>query len=96
MDELAWELNIDSVELRLRNETKEHQRKKLPFSAKHFVACLQTGARQFGWSERVMKPRSQQKGGRLVGWGMASASFPALRAGGTAKVCLFPNETAQV
>ena len=30
-----------------------------------------------------MKPRSQQKGGRLVGWGMASASFPALRAGGT-------------
>ncbi|MGK7887546.1 MAG: xanthine dehydrogenase family protein molybdopterin-binding subunit [Crocosphaera sp.] len=96
MDELAWELNIDPVELRLRNETKEHQRKKLPFSAKHFVECLQTGAEQFGWSERVMKPRSQKKGGRLVGWGMASASFPALRAGGTAKVCLFPDETAQV
>ncbi|CCQ55772.1 MAG: xanthine dehydrogenase family protein molybdopterin-binding subunit [Crocosphaera sp.] len=96
MDELAWELKIDPVELRLSNETKEHQRKKLPFSAKNFVECLQTGAEQFGWSERVMKPRSQQKEGRLVGWGMASASFPALRGGGTAKVCLFPNETAHI
>ncbi|MGK7957863.1 MAG: xanthine dehydrogenase family protein molybdopterin-binding subunit [Crocosphaera sp.] len=96
MDELAWELKIDPVELRLRNETKEHQRKKLPFSAKYFVECLQTGAERFGWSQRVMKPRSQQKEGRLVGWGMASASFPALRTGGTAKVCLFPNETAHV
>jgi xanthine dehydrogenase YagR molybdenum-binding subunit len=96
MDELAWELNIDPVELRLKNETKEHQRKKLPFSAKYFAECLKTGAEKFGWSQRQMQPRSQQQGGLLVGWGMASATFPAFRRGASAKVRLLPNETAHV
>ncbi|MGK7947938.1 MAG: xanthine dehydrogenase family protein molybdopterin-binding subunit [Xenococcaceae cyanobacterium] len=96
MDELAWELNIDPVELRLRNETKEHQRKKLPFSAKHFAECLTTGAEKFGWSDRQMQPRSQQQGELLVGWGMASATFPALRNSAEAKVRLLPDGTAHV
>lgn len=96
MDELAWELNIDPVELRLRNETKEHQRKKLPFSAKNFAECLTTGAEMFGWSDRQMQPPSQQQGGLLVGWGMASATFPALRNSAEAKVRLLPDGTAHV
>ena len=48
MDELAWKLKIDPVELRLKNETKEHQRTKLPFSEKYFAECLTTGAEKFG------------------------------------------------
>ncbi len=96
MDELAWELNLDPVELRLRNETKEHQRQKLPFSAKHFAECLKTGAEKFGWSQRQMQPRSQQQGELLVGWGMAAATFPALRRGAAAKVRLLPEGTAHV
>ena len=96
MDELAWELKIDPVELRLRNETKEHQRKKLPFSAKHFAECLQIGAEKFGWSQRQMQPRSQQQGELLVGWGMASATFPAFRRGASAQVRLLPDGTAHV
>ncbi len=96
MDELAWELNIDPVELRLRNETKEHQRKKLPFSAKHFAECLKIGAEKFGWSQRQMQPRSQRRGDLLVGWGMASAAFPALRSMAEAKVSLLPDGTARV
>lgn len=96
MDELAWELNIDPVELRLRNETKEHQRTKLPFSAKHFAECLKTGTAKFGWSQRPMQPRSQQQGDLLVGWGMASAAFPALRNMAEAKVRLLADGTAHV
>ncbi|VEP18305.1 putative xanthine dehydrogenase YagR molybdenum-binding subunit [Hyella patelloides LEGE 07179] len=96
MDELAWELNIDPVELRLRNETKEHQRKKLPFSAKHFAECLKTGAEKFGWSQRQMQPRSQKQGDLLVGWGMASSAFPALRSSAEAQVRLLPDGTAHV
>jgi xanthine dehydrogenase YagR molybdenum-binding subunit len=96
MDELAWELNIDPVELRLRNETKEHQRQKLPFSAKHFAECLQTGAEKFGWNQRQMQPRAHQQGSLLVGWGMAAATFPALRSKADAKVRLLPDGTAHV
>ncbi|MDJ0571050.1 MAG: xanthine dehydrogenase family protein molybdopterin-binding subunit [Pleurocapsa sp. MO_192.B19] len=96
MDELAWELNIDPVELRLRNETKEHQRTKLPFSAKHFAECLKIGAEKFGWSDRQMQPRSQQQGELLVGWGMAAAAFPALRNRAEAKIRLLPDGIAHV
>lgn len=96
MDELAWELNLDPLELRLLNETKEHQRKKLPFSEKYFAECLRVGAEKFGWNQRQMKPRSQQQGDLLVGWGMAAASFPALRSRAEAKVRLLSDGTAHV
>lgn len=96
MDELAWKLKIDPLELRSLNETKEHQRKNLPFSAKHLAECVTTGAEKFGWSQRVMEPRSQKKGELLVGWGMALSTFPALRRGTSAKVRLLPDGTAQV
>ena len=96
MDELAWELKIDPVELRLKNETKEHQRRKLPFSEKYFAECLKIGAEKFGWSKRQMQTRSVQQGDLLVGWGMAASSFPALRGRAEAKVRLLPDETARV
>ncbi|MGF1487804.1 MAG: xanthine dehydrogenase family protein molybdopterin-binding subunit [Prochloraceae cyanobacterium] len=96
MDELAWDLNLDPVELRLQNETKEHQQQKLPFSEKYFAECLKLGADKFGWSQRQMKPRSIQKGDLLVGWGMAAATFPALRNRAEAKVRLLRDGTAHV
>jgi xanthine dehydrogenase YagR molybdenum-binding subunit len=96
MDELAWALNIDPVQLRLMNETQEHQRKNLPFSAKQYVDCLKVGAQQFGWQDRAMKVRSQTKDGKLMGWGMASAVFPGYRGTTSAKVRLLPNGTVHV
>ena len=96
MDELAWKLNIDPVELRLRNETQIHQRKNLPFSAKHFAECLNIGAEKFGWNQRQMQTRSQRQGDLLVGWGMAAAAFPAGRGSAEAKVRLLPDGTAHV
>lgn len=96
MDELAWELKLDPVELRLLNETRNHQRKKLPFSAKNFAECLRMGAEKFGWNQRQMQTRSQQQDDLLVGWGMAAATFPGYRGNGEAKVRLLPDETAHV
>jgi xanthine dehydrogenase YagR molybdenum-binding subunit len=96
MDELAWALNLDPVQLRLMNETREHQRKKLPFSAKQYVECLKLGAQQFGWQDRSMKARSRMKDGKFVGWGMASAVFPGYRGATSAKVRLLPNGTVHV
>jgi xanthine dehydrogenase YagR molybdenum-binding subunit len=96
MDELAWKLNIDPVELRLRNETTAHQRTKLPFSAKHSAECLKVGADRFGWRNRPSQPRSLNRDGQLVGWGMAAATFPAMRGNTTVKVRLLPDGTVHV
>lgn len=96
MDELAWSLKIDPVELRLKNEAKQHQRKGLPFSAKHFAECLRTGAEQFGWKERPQQVRSLTRDGKLVGWGMAAATFPGYRGRASVKVRLLPDGTVHV
>lgn len=96
MDELAWMLKIDPVELRLKNEAKEHQRKDLPFSAKHFADCLRVGAEQFGWKDRPKQPRSLTRDGQLVGWGMAASTFPGLRSKASVKVRLLPDGTAHL
>ncbi len=96
MDELAWELNVDPVELRLKNETKEHQQRSLPFSAKHFAECLLVGADQFGWQNRPKQVRSLTHNGQLIGWGMAASAFPALRSSATVTVRLLADGTAHI
>jgi xanthine dehydrogenase YagR molybdenum-binding subunit len=95
MDELAWALKIDPIALRLKNEAKEHQRKGKPFSAKHFADCLNVGAERFGWKDRP-EPRSLTRDGKLVGWGMAAATFPGFRGKTSAKVRLLPDGTVHV
>ncbi|MEL6383572.1 MAG: xanthine dehydrogenase family protein molybdopterin-binding subunit [Cyanobacteria bacterium J06626_18] len=96
VDELAWSLNIDPIQLRLINQTEQHQRKKLPFSAKYFAECLEIGAKQFGWQDRPMQVRSLTRDGKLVGLGMAGTTFPGYRGSTSAKVRLLPDGTAHV
>ncbi|MDZ7962028.1 MAG: xanthine dehydrogenase family protein molybdopterin-binding subunit [Aulosira sp. DedQUE10] len=96
MDELAWQLKLDPVELRLKNEAKEHQRKGLPFSAKHFADCLRVGAEQFGWKDRPKQVRSLTRDSKLVGWGMAASTFPGMRGAATVKARLLPDGTAHI
>jgi xanthine dehydrogenase YagR molybdenum-binding subunit len=73
MDELAERLKIDPVELRIRNEPKEDPEKKVPFSTRNLVPCLQEGAKRFGWDKRQAQPGRVRDGRWLVGMGMASA-----------------------
>jgi xanthine dehydrogenase YagR molybdenum-binding subunit len=75
MDELAEALNMDPVELRIRNDTQVDPEKgpERPFSSRKLVECLRSGAQAFGWSQRNPKPGTVRDGRWLVGTGMASA-----------------------
>jgi xanthine dehydrogenase YagR molybdenum-binding subunit len=73
MDELAEKLNIDPIELRVRNEPTEDPEKYIPYSSRHLIGCLQEGARRFGWDKRAIKPGQVRDGRWLVGMGVAAA-----------------------
>ncbi len=96
MDELAVKLGMDPVELRLRNyaETDGHEDK--PFSAKKLRECYMEGAAAFGWSARKPEPRAMRDGRWLVGWGMATSTYPMNRSPASARVTLHPDGTVLV
>lgn len=72
MDELAHELGVDPVELRLRNEPAQDPEKQIPFSTRQLVQCLREGARRFGWDKRHPKPGQVREGRWLLGMGMCA------------------------
>ena len=73
MDELAERLNLDPMDLRLRNDTQTDPEHHLPFASRHLAECLREGAVRFGWNKRVAKPASVTDGRWFVGLGVASA-----------------------
>ncbi len=77
MDELAERLGIDPVRLRLRNEPTVGPASGLPFSSRNLVACLEEGARRFGWAGRDPRPGVRREGRWLLGTGMATAVYGA-------------------
>ena len=96
MDELAYRLKLDPVELRLRNyaDTDEHEKK--PYSSKHLRECYTRGAARFGWGRRSPAPRSMRSadGGLLLGQGMATSAYPAVQMACQAKVSFYADGTA--
>src|SRR6202161_216678 len=74
MDELAGKLEIDPIELRMRNEPTEDPEKHIPYSSRHLIPCFQEGARRFGWDRRNPKPGQSRDGRWLVGMGVAAAT----------------------
>jgi xanthine dehydrogenase YagR molybdenum-binding subunit len=77
MDELAAAAQIDPLELRLRNYANIDEQLHRPFSSKSLRECYQAAAERFGWSRRTAQPRSMRDGRDLVGWGMATSTYPA-------------------
>jgi len=74
MDEMAEKLQLDPIEFRIRNDTQvdpEHPTR--PFSQRHLVECLRTGAERFGWSKRNPQPGKTRDGRWLIGIGVAAA-----------------------
>jgi xanthine dehydrogenase YagR molybdenum-binding subunit len=96
MDELAEKLNLDPIELRLRNEPSEDPEKHIPYSSRHLVACMQEGARRFAWDKRHAKPGQVRDGRWLVGMGMAAATRGNPLQLSKANVRLDPDGTATV
>ncbi len=86
MDELAHQLGIDPVALRLRNEPDTDPVTGEPFSSRPLRQCLTEGARRFGWDTRPPEPRSMPDGSDLLGWGMAVATMDTFRFPSSARV----------
>lgn len=91
MDELAYAAKIDPLELRLRNYAETDPQKNLPFSSKSLRECYRVGAEKFGWSRRESAPRSMRSGKQLIGWGMATATYPVRRSAANARALLRPD-----
>jgi xanthine dehydrogenase YagR molybdenum-binding subunit len=79
LDELAEKLGVDPVALRLKNYAEKDPERGVPFSSKSLRECYAQAAERFGWSRRSARPRSMRDGDALVGWGMATATYPAKR-----------------
>ena len=87
MNELADELKMDPLQLRLMNEAeKDESNKDIPFSSRHLRECYEVGAKKFGWEKRIDGIGSMRRDGKILGWGLAGASWVALRLPCTASV----------
>jgi xanthine dehydrogenase YagR molybdenum-binding subunit len=96
MDELAVELGIDPIELRIRNEPALDESSGLPFSSRSLRECYALGATRFGWARRSAAPRSMRDGRLLIGWGMAAATYPTNRSPARARARLLANGRVEV
>jgi xanthine dehydrogenase YagR molybdenum-binding subunit len=96
MDELAYQLGIDPIELRRRNEPEIDEAEGKPFSSRSLIQCYEMAAERFGWSRRTPEPRSMRDGRLLIGMGAASATYPAFHAPASARVRLLPDGTAEI
>jgi xanthine dehydrogenase YagR molybdenum-binding subunit len=96
LDELAAELKMDPIELRLRNHADTDPESGRPWSSKSLKECYEQGAAKFGWAKRDPRPRSMRDGRLLVGYGMATASWPTHRRPASARVTLHADGTATV
>ncbi len=88
MDELAVKLKLDPIELRIRNEPAMDPEKQIPYSSRQLIACMQEGAKRFGWAQRNAEPAKKIEGRWWVGMGMAAAIRSNLLQGSTCKVML--------
>lgn len=79
IDELAHELGVDPLELRIRNHAEQDQTNGRAWSGKHLRECYELGAQRFGWDKRPLAPRSLSESGVRIGWGMATATYPGRR-----------------
>lgn len=87
MNELAEALQLDPMQLRLINDAeKDESNKDIPFSSRHFKECFEVGAMKFGWEKRTAAIGSMRQGGKVLGWGLAGASWVAMRLPCTASV----------
>jgi xanthine dehydrogenase YagR molybdenum-binding subunit len=77
IDELAYAIGIDPIELRVKNHAHVHPETGLPWSSIALLECYREGAERFGWSARNPEPRSMRNGRQLVGYGMARGALGA-------------------
>ena len=95
MDELAHEIGIDPVALRLRNIPEKDPESGKDYSSRRFREALESGAEAFGWADRP-GVKERREGEWLIGYGMASAARVNVLMESQARVILLPDGTARV
>ncbi|MDG4796802.1 xanthine dehydrogenase family protein molybdopterin-binding subunit [Micromonospora sp. WMMD1082] len=96
LDELALACQVDPVELRLRNDTAIDPESGHPFTSRNLAACLDDGARRFGWADRDPTPRARREGRWLFGTGVAGCCYPARVRPATASATASPDGSYEV
>jgi xanthine dehydrogenase YagR molybdenum-binding subunit len=96
MDELAEKLQMDPIQLRLVNYAETEEQKKKEFSSKNLRECYSKGAEAIGWHDRKSQPGTVKENGFLVGYGMATATYPANRSASSAKAVIHADGNAEI
>lgn len=96
MDELAYALKMDPLELRLKNFATTDLLNNKPWSSNHLKECYLTGAKAFGWEKRHAQPGSMKKDGMLSGMGMSAGIYKSQRVPASASVTISDNGQAMV
>ena len=97
VDELAVELQMDPIELRVRNEPDKDPTTGLRFSSRNIIEAYRTGAERFGWNKRHLKPGMRREGEWLIGLGCATATYPYYRMpGGIARITISKEGRAKI
>ncbi len=97
IDEMAAACGMDPLAFRLANYAEVEPMSGKPFSSKALRACYEQGAERFGWASRPLAPRQMRdEAGLLVGWGVGTASFPAIMFQAEARATLHADGSALV
>jgi xanthine dehydrogenase YagR molybdenum-binding subunit len=79
IDEMAFACGMDPLAFRIKNYAEVEPISGKPFSSKALRECYRRGADRFGWEKRSLAPRAMRDdAGLLVGWGVGTATFPAM------------------
>lgn len=93
IDEMAYQLKMDPIEFRLKNQPDKDPSSGKPWSSRTTIQCLQDGAKAFGWNRRKLEPRQIEKGEYLVGYGVGCGTYPARQRDSSAIIKLTRNGT---
>lgn len=96
MDELAYALNMDPIDLRRVNDTQIDPVGGTAFSSRSLMQCYDQAAARFGWSERQAQPSLKRDGDWLIGYGCATACYPSNIGPATARLSVTPDGKATV
>ncbi|ART62670.1 xanthine dehydrogenase family protein molybdopterin-binding subunit [Kushneria marisflavi] len=86
LDELAVQLDMDPLELRKKNFADKDPASGLPWSSNHLQECWDRAASRFGWDKRNATPGAMKDGDEIIGYGMATQSWEAMRQHCSARV----------
>ena len=96
LDELAYKLKIDPLEMRIRNHADTDPSNGLPWSSKSLLECYRRGAEVLAGHVAHSSRARCVMGVILIGMGMATGTYPTLRMPASARARIFNDGTAVV